>query len=152
MFGGAILKDILHLINIQRLARYEYWSNSSSSYLPVIGALLVAFGCYLAMKKEEMLEQGKESFSEIIKEIPQTLQMILQNNSHEIKPPKPGKVQKSPVDLKSEGEKILYVIKSNIFLLFCILYTINLAYGIFTSIAYNKLKTRIFTIFIYMAI
>lgn len=93
LFGGAILKDILHLINIQRLARYEYWSNSSSSYLPVIGALLVAFGCYFAMKKEEMLEQGKESFSEIIKEIPQTLQMILQNNSHEIKPPKPGKVK-----------------------------------------------------------
>lgn len=152
LFGGAILKDILHLINIQRLARYEYWSNSSSSYLPVIGALLVAFGCYFAMKKEEMLEQGEESFSEIIKEIPQTLQMILQNNSHEIKPPKPGKVQKSPVDLKSEGEKILYVIKSNIFLLFCILYTINLAYGIFSSFAFFKLVTGIFSIFICVAV
>lgn len=152
VFGGAILKAILHIINIQRLAQYQYWNNSSSSYLPVIGALLVAFGCYFVMKKEDMLEQGGKSFSEIIKEIPQVLQMILQNDSHEIKPPKPGQVQKSPVDLKSEGEKILYVIKSNIFLLFCVLYTVNLAYEIFSSFAFFKLVTGIFSIFICVAI
>ena len=85
LFGGAILKDILHLINIQRLARYEYWSNSSSSYLPVIGALLVAFGCYLAMKKEEML--GLDSLlSSIIENgilyYPQKIQTFFVHNQY----------------------------------------------------------------------
>ena len=151
LFGGAILKAILHIINIQRLAQYQYWNNTSSSYLPVIGTLLVAFGCYFLMKKEEMLEENKKPFSEIVREIPEMLQMILNNSSHEIKP-REKKVPKSPVNLNSEGEKILCVIKSNIFLIFCALYTINLAYEIFSSFAFFKLVTAIFSIFMCVAI
>ena len=44
------------------------------------------------------------------------------------------------------------MIKSNIFLLFCILYTINLAYGIFSFFAFFKLVTGIFSIFICVAV
>ena len=63
-------------------------------------------------------EYKSDVFSMLMEDKKRALQLynVMNNSSHEIKP-REKKVPKSPVNLNSEGEKILCVIKSNIFLI-----------------------------------
>lgn len=158
IFGGAILKSILHLISIQRLASYQYWKNSFSNYWPVIIALLIALVCYYFMKKEEMLEIPENTtFVENVKQIPDVLRAVLVkdgvmehgSNQGRTKAEKPKKPVAQP---GSEAEKAIFVVNSVIFLMFSVFYTIELVYNLFSAFSPFTLFTSLFTILTCIAI
>lgn len=161
VFGGAILKSILHLINIQRMASYQYWESSFSNYWPIIFALLIAFACYYLMKKEDMLEVPEgTTFVENVKRIPDALRAVFlkdetvktgENWGHK-DTNKTAKPQKDPVKPGSEAEKVVFVVNNTVFLVFGILYTINLVCNVFYSFSFFKLFTSLFTILTCVAI
>lgn len=155
---GAVLKCILHIINIQRIARYEYLSGSSSKYLSIVGAVITVAVCWYAMKQEDMLKPIESStFMQTVREIPGTLRSIFDGNST-------VQFSNSNINIKSlklsnpiekpetEGEKILFIVCSNMFLALNVLYTINIAYDIFSSFAFFKLITEFFSIMTCIAI
>ena len=161
VFGGAILKSILHLISIQRLAAYQYWESSFSNYWPIIFALLIAFACYYLMKKEDMLEVPEGvTFMENVKRIPDVLRFIFskdgtvkmgENPVHK-DTNKAERPHKDPVKPGSEAEKVVFVINNSVFLIFGILYTVNLVCNVFYSFSFFKLLTSLFTILTCVAI
>lgn len=166
--GGGILKCVLHIIELQKIARYEYWSNSFTEYLPVIFTVLTIVACWYAMKKEEMLFSNEtRPFGQIVKEIPKVLHMVLAGNGTTQSggastdgtsvgntatggTRKPG-IRPNP-HMGAEGAKILSVICGNLYLIFGVLYTINIAYEVFASFAFYKLITGFLSIMICIAI
>lgn len=156
--GGEILKCILHIINIQRMVRYEYWSGSSAKYLSIAGTVVTVVICWYAMKKEDMLlpvESG--NFVQTAKEIPRVLRNIFSGNGstqngHFENREKTLKQPKTVIRPGTEGEKILLAVCSNIFLILGVLYTVNIVFGIFSSFAFFKLVTGFLSIMMCIAI
>lgn len=157
LISGEILKCILHIIYIQKISRYEYWAGTSSTrYYSIVGAVLTIILCWYTMKKEDMLcPSENESIIQILKEIPQILQSIFSDKETGIDIQEEKKIkQKSPAIIrpKTESEKILLVICSNTFLIFGILYTINIAGEILLSFEFFKLITGFLSIMVSIAI
>lgn len=154
VFAGAILKSILHLIKIQRTASYQYSERSFSDYLPIAGALLLAFACYYLMKQEDMLDASENTgFVENVKRIPEVFcALISRDGSIKTGKNKVRKPQKDPVKPGSEAEKIIFVVNNLVFLIFGILYTVNLVYNMIYSFSLFKLVTCLFTILTCIAI
>ena len=60
LIGGAIIKSILHIVQIQWTFRYEYWDASVSTYLPVVWTMIIAIIGVLLLKNAEKSEMEEE--------------------------------------------------------------------------------------------
>ena len=57
---GAVIKSILHIVQIQWIFRYEYWDASVSTYLPVVWTMIIAIIGVLLLKNAEKSEMEEE--------------------------------------------------------------------------------------------
>ena len=60
LIGGAVIKSILHIVQIQWTFRYEYWDASVSTYLPVVWTMIIAIIGVLLLKNAEKSEMEEE--------------------------------------------------------------------------------------------
>ena len=60
LIGGAVIKSILHIVQIQWIFRYEYWDASVSTYLPVVWTMIIAIIGVLLLKNAEKSEMEEE--------------------------------------------------------------------------------------------
>ena len=60
LIGGAVIKSILHIVQIQWIFRYEYWDASVSTYLPVVWTIIIAIIGVLLLKNAEKSEMEEE--------------------------------------------------------------------------------------------
>lgn len=60
LIGGAVIKSILHIVQIQWTFRYEYWDASVSTYLPVVWTIIIAIIGVLLLKNAEKSEMEEE--------------------------------------------------------------------------------------------
>ena len=56
LIGGAVIKSILNIVQIQWTFRYEYWDASVSTYLPVVWTMVIAIIGVLLLKNAEKSE------------------------------------------------------------------------------------------------
>ena len=59
LIGGAVIKSILHIVQIQWISRYEYWDVSAGEYLPVVWTVIIAVIGLLLLKNAEKNEMAK---------------------------------------------------------------------------------------------
>lgn len=159
--GGAILKLILQIIMLQQ---YSVLINSASlSLVAIIITILGVVLCYYLMKSEGMiLTQEQKSLQQIITEIPVVLRNIVSQgqtvsggssngNTGGIGIPGTGN-RPIPVVPNTLQGKTTYFLSGGLFLTFCILYTLNLAYDIVFNFSYLALIMSIFRILYCVAI
>ena len=60
LIGGAVIKSILHIVQIQWTFRYEYWDASVSAYLPAVWTMIIAIIGVLLLKNAEKSEMEEE--------------------------------------------------------------------------------------------
>ena len=60
LIGGAVIKSILHIVQIQWIFRYEYWDASVSTYLPVVWTMIITIIGILLLKNAEKSEMEEE--------------------------------------------------------------------------------------------
>lgn len=60
LIGGAVIKSILHIVQVQWSSRYEYWDVSTSEYLPVVWTVIIAIIGILLLKNAEKNETVKK--------------------------------------------------------------------------------------------
>lgn len=149
LFGGSILKGILHIIRIQKAAKY--YIPGVSAYYPVAVTALFAIVIYYLMKKEGQIDEEKqEPISKVLKDIPGILLQLLSEDPLEAGEEKENKtkkvlshMQKPLVKEKASGlgqiqTDILGLTMSGVSLLFCFLYTGNLLYELFAEFSFLK--------------
>lgn len=56
LIGGAVIKSILNIVQIQWIFRYEYWDVSAGAYLPVVWTVIITVIGLLLLKKAEKNE------------------------------------------------------------------------------------------------
>lgn len=56
LIGGAVIKCILHIAQIQWIFRYEYWDASAGAYLPVVWTVIITIIGLLLLKNAEKNE------------------------------------------------------------------------------------------------
>ena len=145
----------------------------------IAAAILIVLACYLIMKKEDMLYIPKnQNVKASIQKIPEVLNILFSeverdvnhlikntgNRQHSAAVPS-GNASNQDRNTKSnsgviaeprkpgsEVKRLVQVVKSPVFLIFGILYTINLVYEIFSGFSILKLVTSLFSILICMAI
>lgn len=139
-------------MEIYQLKEYQSWYTSIMIYWPLVDSIVVIVGGYYLMKREGMLEwQEGWQLMDYVKDIPVMLKQIF---------PKKGtseaeawKKEKKPLaQPKTEAEKVLLIVKDNLFLAFGVLYTVKVAYNVFASFSIMKLTTGIFSILTCVAI
>mgnify|MGYP002763206447 FL=1 len=67
LIGGAVIKSILHIVQIQWSFRYEYWDASAGAYLPVVWTVIITIIGLLLLRnteKNEMTETVQENIYE----------------------------------------------------------------------------------------
>ena len=150
--GGEILRGIFAIMEIYQLKEYQSWDTSIMIYWPLVDSIVVIVGGYYLMKREGMLEwQEGWQLMDYVKDIPVMLKQVF---------PKKGtseaeawKKEKKPLaQPKTEAEKVLLIVKDNLFLAFGVLYTVKVAYNILASFSIMKLTTGIFSILTCVAI
>lgn len=150
--GGEILRGIFAIMEIYQIKEYQSWNTSIMTYWPLIDSIVVVVGGFYLMKYEGMLEmQEGWLLQDYLKDIPIMLKKVF---------PKKGTIeaeawkkdQEILVQPKTEKEKILFIVKDNIFLAFGVLYTVKVAYNVLGSFSFLKLVTGIFPILTCVAI
>lgn len=157
LFIGTIVKAVGQIISMQDVMDMMYGTIPSSYYLVILVTAGTGFACYYLMKQENMLTEQKGAFLDIIKEIPTALQMVLTNKaSRTVNHSKKGSstagaATKVSAVAGSTSGKIVALVTENAFLIFAILYTVNLVYTVFVPFDMMNLITSIFSILMCVA-
>ena len=148
----------------------------------IAAAILIVLACYLIMKKEDMLYIPKnQNVKASIQKIPEVLNILFSevekdvnrlikntgnrqhstalssgaaSNKAQNTKSNSGMIAelRSPRKSGSESKRLVQVVKSPVFLVFGILYTINLVYEIFSGFSILKVVTSLLSILICIAI
>lgn len=164
LWGGEGVKIILYIFQAQRITRYiRYVTGTSVSYLPIVGVILVAAAGYYLMKKEGLLyKKDGWATKDYITAIPSDLHMLVFPNDDDsgngMDTGKKGLAEffqslggENTNELRTENDKILFVVGDSIFLFLSSLYTVNLLYSLFSSFSFLKLFTNILSILMSIA-
>lgn len=152
--GGAILKLILQII---MFLQYSAFINSSAlSLVAIVITVLGVVICYYLMKAEGMiLIQEQKSLQQIITEIPAVLRNLISQGQVTSRGTSGGKRPENPhgpVMPNTLRGQTVYFISGGLFLAFCILYTLELAYNVVFNFSYLALIMNIFCILSCVAI
>ncbi|MDO4324303.1 MAG: hypothetical protein Q4C61_17470 [Lachnospiraceae bacterium] len=151
----------MHVIKIQDTAKY--YQVGIADYYPVAGAVLIAAVCYYLMKKENQIEEEeKEPFGKVMRDTPGILRQIFIQDFSEKKEntgerkrieKKAEKVQiREDASLNQWQSFILQLGTSSVFLLFCLLYTGDLVYKLFSELSFIKWVMELLPILLCVAL
>lgn len=147
LFAGSAVKIVLHMYNIYETAKYYQDSNSD---IYAIAAIMVAAGiCYYMMKKNDFIVFGEnETLLHVFQNVPWALDQAINGpNSKKEKVDKTVKEKKRYIveDSLPKGQ-LQAVLLSKSFIVFAVIYTVNLGINVFTDFSIFKIAFQIFPV------
>lgn len=146
LFAGTAVKCILHVYNIYESSKY--YVNSSSDIYAIIIIVIEVVICYYLMKKNGFIvSRENDTVTQILRDFPWALRQTLNGEKGDgQRPQKKEKEEKTTIDISLPQGKLQAVLISKAFLVFAVIYTVNLAGNVFTDFSLYKIFFQIFPI------
>ena len=146
LFAGTAVKCILHVYNVYESSKY--YVNSSSDIYAIIIIVIEVVICYYLMKKNGFIvSRENDTVTQILRDFPWALRQTLNGEKGDgQRPQKKEKEEKTTIDISLPQGKLQAVLTSKAFLVFAVIYTVNLAGNVFTDFSLYKIFFQIFPI------
>lgn len=146
LFAGTAVKCILHVYNVYESSKY--YVNSSSDIYAIIIIVIEVVICYYLMKKNGFIvSRENDTVTQILRDFPWALRQTLNAEKGDgQRPQKKEKEEKTTIDISLPQGKLQAVLISKAFLVFAVIYTVNLAGNVFTDFSLYKIFFQIFPI------